>query len=103
MIFSLGALAHGKGGWLLGRISLTEESCRPRDFRTRAAAAARTVSSKRTADSSRNPRIPILGLVMISTAPFSRARIAVSVLGPVRPEQMTTGRGFSLISFRKKV
>ena len=40
---------------------------------------------------------------MISTAPISRARIAASVLGPVRPEQTTTGTGFWDMSFSRKV
>src|SRR5439155_17022168 len=55
------------------------------------------------ADSSRNPRIPTFGLVMISTAPISRARMAASVLGPVSSEQMTTGTGFWDMTFSRNV
>src|SRR5260370_1305755 len=35
--------------------------------------------------------MPTFGLVMISTAPISKARMAASVLGPVNPRQTTTG------------
>jgi len=31
--------------------------------------------------------MPTLGLVMMSTAPISRARMAASVLGPVNPDK----------------
>src|SRR4029077_13920898 len=47
--------------------------------------------------------MPTFGLVMISTAPISRARIAASVLGPVNPEQTTTGTGFRDMSSSRKV
>ncbi len=71
-------------------------------------AGRRAESQHRRCDSLGNScgacaRMPTFGLVMISTAPISRARMAASVLGPVSSEQMTTGIGFWAISFSRKV
>jgi len=102
-ILSVFLLAAEKRVGALGVEACEGEAVRRELFRRRADAAARTVSSRSIADSSRKPRTPTEGLLMISTAPFSRARIAASVVGPVREEQITTGIGFSAITLRKKV
>ena len=61
--------------------------------RTRARAAAATVSQSITAESCRKPFTPSLGFSITATAPASIARKAASVPRAARPEQMTTGIG----------
>ena len=102
------SLRIGLVGWaLLGRLN----SAVRRPVRLDAApdnlawarAAARTTSINSTADSWRNSRTAIRGLVTTSTAPSSRACNPMLVFGPVSAEQMTTGSGSSRIIFCRKV
>jgi len=72
-------------------------------MRILALAAPLTASQMRMRDSSRNCLAPSLGLVMMSTAPYSRARSMVSDPASVRVEQIMTGRGCWAMIFLRKV
>lgn len=86
-------------GWLLTWCA----SWNPEILWIRAWAAAFTVSQIRICDSSMNRLVSICGLVIISTAPSSSARIPVVVPCSVRLLMITTGIGCWVIIFRRKV
>ena len=71
--------------------------------RRRAILAAFTAPHSRSRDSTRNSRVPRRGFATTSTAPYSRALMAVSAPLCARLEQITTGSGCWAISFLRKV
>jgi len=89
------------GGSTASAVSFSVTSNGARGWRglSLARAAERIASQTVTRLSSRNCRVPMRGLVMISTAPAPRARIAVSDPASASEEQMTTGIGRWLMIF----
>src|SRR5689334_1776815 len=72
-------------------------------LRMRAWAAERTISMRTSADSCRKLRTPNCGLVIMPTAPSSKARKAVSVPFTAMLEQINVGMGSFAMIWRRKV